>query len=141
MAIKSGASHWLVVPVGLFLSALAVFVVVPLVVDLIIQGALKLGEPNRSLPTLVLDLILSTSVLTLSLYVIASWSRKPKVVSTSLVALLLLAAVAALVFTPGADLPAWYQLASCLSVLLAWLVSGILFNRATKGAGQSGTAS
>lgn len=69
MTTKYGASPWLVVPVGLLLSAVAVFFVVPIVVDLIIQGGLKLGESNRSLPTLVLDVVLSTSVLTLSLYV------------------------------------------------------------------------
>ncbi len=130
MSRLSEASHWLVVPVGFVLSALAVFVIEPLVVDLIIQGLLGLDESSRAVPMLALDLLLSTSVLTVSLVVIASWSRRPKVVSTSLVSLLLLLGVGALVFSPETDLPVWYQWASCASVPAAWLLSGLLFNRA-----------
>ena len=100
----SEASHWLVVPVGFVLSALAVFVIEPLVVDLIIQGLPGLDESSRTVPMLALDLLLSTSVLTVSLVVVASWSRRPKVVSTSLVSLLLLLGVGALVFGRLGDL-------------------------------------
>lgn len=128
MPSRFEASPWLVVPVGFLISALGVFILEPMLVDLIVQSILELPEESRSTPMLGLDLCLSTATLVATLYVVAWWSRRPKVLSTLLVALLVLVGVALLV-SSSSDLPTWYQWSGCLSVAVAWLLSGLLYTK------------
>ena len=132
-AIQLPASPWLAVPVGSGICTWACCSSSQTLVDVISNGVLSLDGTTPSVAMLWLDLVLGTATLTLSLYGVAWWSRKPKVISTSLVALLVLAAVISLVFSPAADFPDWYQWSSCVSVMAAWVAAGLLFNRAETG--------
>ncbi|HJV60882.1 MAG TPA: hypothetical protein VJ743_08035 [Albitalea sp.] len=126
---RQGVSHWLAVPAGFLLSALGVFVLEPMLVDLIVQYVLSLAPTSQQTPMLLLDLLLSTLTLMATFHFTAWWSRKPRIRASLSVALLLLAAIALIDQAEAASMPLWYDVGTVAGIAIAWIVSNLLVLR------------
>jgi hypothetical protein len=128
--IRSEIPQWLALLAGYLLAELGLLVLVPLLVDFLIQTVFAIPEGARRTPMLAIDLFLSTIYLTGTLFLAGWWSRSPKLYAPLLIAsieffLTIYMRFSQGLYQPGV-MPIWYEVSILLSIVLSYAIAHTL---------------
>jgi vacuolar-type H+-ATPase subunit I/STV1 len=115
---------WLAVLAGYLFAELGLLVLVPILVDFLIQIVFSIPEGARRTPMLSIDLFLSTIYLTGTLFLAGWWSIRPKLYAPLLIALIEFVLTIYMRFSQGlykpGVMPIWYETSILLSIVLSY---------------------
>ena len=141
---RRGASHWLVIPVTLLAALIGVNVIGPLTVDFLVQDALALPEGSRQVPMLLIDLVLSTTILVAVFLWAGLWARSPQLRAQGAVAIVLLIITVWMrydmgLYEPGV-MPVVYEIGVIGTVLVGWFLARRRLLQRSRGMASSGVS-
>jgi hypothetical protein len=134
--IRSDVPVWLAFLMGYILSMFGVLVLVPMLVDFLVQTVFTIPKDVRQTPMLSIDLFLSNLYLTGCLFFAGRWSRTPKPLAPLLIALTVLVLTAYMRYSHGLYkpnvMPIWYEVSILLGVVLSFGIAYILLMKSSK---------